>query len=494
MTIRTFCLSLSVLLASSAAARAQEALPPATSDMATPVPVPMELLQVKPGGLTADQAAARAAATSWNARAAQDNLAGAAARLDQAWAAFLPRLTGTGRYSRLSDLTPPTFGGGSLVGSTAPPGTVFTPANLQGGQYFFAAVGLSFPLVLDNWLMQASITVPLSDYLLRINQSYTAATHSQDAARWDLASARAKSASDGRVAYYTWLRARGAVVVATQALDDQKTHLRDARNQFAAGNASKADVLRAETAVAAADLALERARNLAELTDKQLRVAVHARDDETLSPGEDLESAPPPVAGSRKQMTAEALAARPEVKSADANAAATHDQAQAARAGRWPSVSAFADGIYANPNPRRFPQQNEWFPTWDVGAQLVWSPNDVLLANGATADIESRAAAIEAGAHALRDGIEVEVTQAWQAVREADFAIESSARELASAQEAYRVARELFNNGRGTSTTLTDAETELTRSRLDGLNAKVDARVARIRLDHALGRDAHAPQ
>jgi outer membrane protein TolC len=40
-----------------------------------------------------------------------------------------------------------------------------------------------------------------------------------------------------------------------------------------------------------------------------------------------------------------------------------------------------------------------------------------------------------------------------------------------------------------TSTTLTDAETELTRARLQTVNARVDARVARVRLDHALGRD-----
>ena len=52
--------------------------------------------------------------------------------------------------------------------------------------------------------------------------------------------------------------------------------------------------------------------------------------------------------------------------------------------------------------------------------------------------------------------------------------------------------RELFNNGRGTSTTLTDAESDLTRARLTLLNARADARIARIRLDHALGRDVHA--
>jgi outer membrane protein TolC len=452
------------------------------------VPVPTELLAVSPGGLTADRVGERAGATSWNARAAEENLRGAAARVDEAWSAFLPRLTGVAKYTRLSGFTPPTIG-------LFPPGFC---AGASGAQAQIcsalgpAANGFAFPLVLNQWLLQAGIVVPISDYFFRIDQSYTSATRSQDAARWDIVTQRTASVANGKAAYYTWLRARGAVIVAVQALNDQRTHLRDARNQFAVGNASKADVLRAETAVSSAELAVERAKNLADLSEKQLRVAMHASDDEALSLGESLEGPLPPVEGNLKQMTAEALTSRPEIKSADANADAARQQADAAKAGRYPNLSAFADGILGNPNPRVFPPSQDWFGTWDLGAQLTWSPNDIPLAGGSVRDYESRAAAIEANKGNVRDGIEVEVTQALQAVREADFAIESSTREQASAEEAYRVARELFNNGRGTSTTLTDAETDLTRSRLDLLNAKADARVARVRLDHALGRDVAA--
>jgi outer membrane protein TolC len=467
-----------------------------TATDATPLPVPTELLQVHPGGITADQVGVRAAATSWNAKASEETLRGAAARVDEAWAAFLPRLTGLGKYTRLSGFNPPVISfvppGASLpVSSIPPPG--IPPMVIGSADLSPLAVPIAFPIVLDNWLLQASLTVPISDYFLRLDQNYTAATRSQDAAHWDIVAARAGSSTNGQVAYYTWLRARGAVVVAVQALNDQRTHLRDARNQFTVGNASKADVLRAETAAAAAELALERAKNLSDLSEKQLRVAIHARDDEATLPGEDLEAPVAPLQGNLKQFTLEALSGRPEVKSADANAAAAHEQAAAARAGRYPSLSAFADAIEANPNPRFFPAKGEFKATWDLGAQLTWSPNDVLVANGAATDAESRASAIVANKNNVRDGIEVEVTQAWQGVHEADFAIDASTRELASAQEAYRVARELFNNGRGTSTTLTDAETDLTRARLDLLNAKADVRIARIRLVHALGRDARAP-
>ena len=280
----------------------------------------------------------------------------------------------------------------------------------RGTTLLSAPANFSFPFfVLDNWLLQATLSIPISDYFLRIDQNYTAATHSQEAARWDVVTARAASEANGRIAYYTWLNARGAVIVAVQALNDQKTHLRDARNQFAAGNASKADVLRAETAMASAELALERAKNLADLSEKQLRVAMHAPEGEALTPGENLDAAVPPVQGNLKQMTLEALSSRPEIKSADANAAAAHEHASAAKAQRWPVLSAFGDGILGNPNPRYIPPTNVWNTTWDLGAQVTWSPNDVLTANGNIHDLESRVAAIEANKNVTRDNIEVEV-------------------------------------------------------------------------------------
>jgi outer membrane protein TolC len=448
----------------------EAAAPVTTGDDTTLSRVPTELVEVQPGGVTAEQAGVRSAATSWNAKASLESLHGAEARVDEAWAAFLPRLSGIAQYKRLSNFSNPPF-------FTLPPGF---PNTINTSVAFFQV---------NNWLLQGTLTVPVSDYFLSIGQKYTAATRSEEAARWDLLGARAGSLSNGKIEYYTWLRNRGAVIVAVQSLNDQKTHLRDARNQFAVGNASKADVLRAETAVAAAELTVEQATNLSDVTEKQLRVDMHLSEGASLLPGEDLETAVPPFQGNLQAMTVEALSARPEIKSADANAAAAHEQSVAARAGRWPVLSAFGDGIYGNPNPRVVPPEQRWFGTWDFGAQVTWSPNDVLVANGSVNDFESRAANIEANKGNTRDGITVEVQQDWQGVREADFAVVSSTRQLASAEEAYRVQRELFNNGRGTSTTLTDAETDLTRARLTLLNARADARIARVRLDHALGRD-----
>jgi outer membrane protein TolC len=430
---------------------------------------PTDLLKATAGGLTADRVAERAITTSFTAKASEEALRAAAARVDASWALFLPRLSGLARYTRLSEFEVPDI--------TFAPGVVISGKTLA-------------PPIFNNWTFQGTIAVPISDYFLRISQQYSSAGLSRDAARYDLAAARAKAGADGRSAYYTLLRARGSQVVATQALEDQKTHATDAKNVFTVGRASKADVLRAETAVASAELVLERTKNLVELTEKQIRIAMHEDIDQPIVIGEGLEAPLPSFQGNLQQLAAEAVSARMELKSLDASVEAAKKTSSATFNAMFPQATAVANVLGANPNPRRFPARDEFFPTWDLSLQVTWSPNDILIYRSQAAAIDGQAAQLEAQRGAVRDGIQLEVTQAYQQMKEAEFAIETSKRELTSAQEAYRVAHELFINGSATSTTLTDAETELTRARLDLLNAQVDVRIARVRLDHAVGRDA----
>ena len=248
-------------------------------------------------------------------------------------------------------------------------------------------------------------------------------------------------------------------------------------------------MLRAETNVASAELAVVTAENQADLAETQMRIALHAPPERRLVPGEGLDGNPAPFQGSLRALVDEGMAARFEVKSILKNAEAARKTASVQKANRYPVVSAFGDAIYADPNARLFPAQQKFFPTWDLGLQATWAPNDILTANGNAADYDARAAALEAQAQVTREGIEVEITQSWQGLKQAEFALGSTARELASAEEAYRVARELFNNGRGTSTTLTDAERDLAGARIDALNARVNARIAHVKLEHAVGRD-----
>src|SRR5262249_13991715 len=101
---------------------------------------------------------------------------------------------------------------------------------------------------------------------------------------------------------------------------------------------------------------------------------------------------------------------------------------------------------------------------------------------------QARAEEAQARRRGAEDSIRTEVAQNWQALQDARAAAQWSRRSLLSAEEAYRVRRELFQNGRASNVELTDAETDLTSSRFR-VDAEIDLRIAAVRLTHATGRD-----
>jgi outer membrane protein len=438
-----------------------------------------------PGGLTADEVARRAKDTSPIALAQRQALVAAEARLDEALVAYYPRLTLIGRYTRLSPIEQPpiSFGGGGAGGMGGMGGA--------GGAGNGSSAALVFPVYLNQYLLQAGLTIPLSDYILKTSHSYAAASHSVRAAKLDEGAARLQAAVNGRTLYYNWLRAVAQVTVSQRSLDNARGHLADARNSFEAGTVSKADVLAVESQVANAELVLARAQNVARVTEEQIRVAMHDTGMQPYAVGEDLgaEVTSPLLTANLGALTSDAFSRRLEIRALDANASAAKEQASAAKGSYYPSVSAFADLYAQQPNQRYFPPPAELKATWDVGAQITWSPNDALLGGGARAEAQARAAQIEAQKASIIDNVRLEVIQAYQAVQEAQIAIQTSTRGQIAAEEAYRVRRELFKNGRATSVELTDTEVQLITASLNSINARANLRAALAQLQHATGRD-----
>jgi outer membrane protein TolC len=436
----------------------------------------------RPGGLTADRVATRAMRTSFDVRARHEELNAAAAAVDQALVQYIPRITVSARYARLSPLNPPSLG--SLV--VAAPGTPNGPI-APDTPLFNAPFTVPFPL--NSATFQASLTVPLSDYLLRISQQHAAATHSRRAAELNERASRAHAAFDARIAWWNLVRARLGAVIADQGVLQAREHEEDVRRLVNAGAASMADVVRVQSQVANAELLALRAHDLAEVVEDQVRTAMHL-DGGVIEIGDDVRVDVSPDANEEfAALYDQAMANRPEIQALTESIGSLREQVTVARAVAFPRLDAFADLISANPNPRVFPQNPVFTTTWDVGVSLSWSPNDV--ANGvfAARQTDARVATLEAQRSQIRDQLRAEVRGAFTALREARGAIRTTEAGLAAAEESYRVRRVLFHNGRATSVELTDAETDLTRARLESLNARVDLRTAIARLDHATGRD-----
>jgi outer membrane protein TolC len=416
------------------------------------------------GALTADQAASRAGGASPTVRRRAAEIAAAVAQAEAAGLARVPQVSAKLSYTRLSPIDP-----------------VLLPVG-----------GMNFAIEsLENaYLAQAQLVVPLSDYVLRYPKLIDAARLSAEVAKLGKRSSEVTAGQDARLAFYEWARAKLQVLISKRQLVQVQRTLEQVRALAEVQRLSRADLLRVESQEAQAEQVVDQLENLARLREEQLRLLIGAPAAEPLAIGEDIRA---DIAGTQAagldELVGTATHQRLEFKAIDTGIQAKESQRAAEQANLWPRLSAFAVADYANPNQRVFPQADEFRLTWSVGAQLTWTLNDALLSRTSDRRIRAETEELRADRENLERGTRIEVLAAQQAVVLAEHALATSQKGLTAAEESYRVRKELLNADRATALELVDAETELTRSRIAALNARVDLRVARAQLDHALGND-----
>jgi outer membrane protein TolC len=455
-------------------------------------------LAAQPGGLTPDDVARRAMRTRRSIRAKQADLRAAQARVDQALVSYFPRVTVAASYTRLSEVENAGLGGGALVGAQNEGllGTGPCPQNAaatcvvdsKGGPV--GAFSFSFPTVNNSFSLTAQLAVPISDYVLRISQGYAAASHALSAKELEVQAETLQVASDAKIAYFNWARAKGQAAVAEQSVEQARAHVDDAKIAQAAGIVSRADVLRIEAQVASAEQVRAEVQAFESVAAEQLRIVIQAQPSEALSLGIDvLSSDPGGTSEALDGLQRQALQRRLEIRALDETQHSLKNAVSLARAAYFPRVDAFAQYTYANPNQRIFPSVAEWNGTWEAGLRATWTINDTFTAMGSVAEAKARAEMVAEQKAALMEGLRMEVASALADLQKARASIEAANRGLIAAEESLRVRQLLFKTGRATSLDLVDAETEATRARLRRIDAHVGLFVAQTRLAHATGRD-----
>jgi len=416
------------------------------------------------GGLTAAQAAARAGAASPTVRRRVAELDAAVAQLQAAELARVPVVSGRASYTRLSHVAP----------FTIPVGP-----------------GVAIQSLENAYLAEAQLVIPLSDYVLRYPRLVDAARLGADAARLNKRSSELSAGEDARLAYYEWVRAKLQVLIAQRQLVQVQRTLDQVRALTEVQRLSRADLLRVESQEAQAEQVVDQLANLAALREEQLRLLIGAPVREPLAIGEDIRAdVAVGEAAQLDQLMTSAARQRLEFQVIDTGIQAKDSQRAAEQANLLPRLSAFGTADYADPNPRVFPQEDKFTFTWQIGAQLTWTLNDALISRTTDHRLRAEANELRADRENLEHGTRIEILAAQQAVAIAQRSLATSQKGLAAAEEGYRVRKELLDAERATAVELVDAETELTRARITALNARVDLRVARAQLDHAIGNDA----
>jgi outer membrane protein TolC len=422
------------------------------------------------GGITAQDAGRRAAETSVQAALEREKVLSAKNdRSKVIWDA-LPRLSLSGTYTRFSSIPQICF------------------PDTMGGQQCLD------PTPVNSYVLSASVNVPFTDYLLRMAHALRGAGDSEDAAALTEQATRAAAGAGAKLAYYDWVRARLQRVLAEQALDQARAQRVRVESLRSAGRAAEADLQQALAFQADAELTVSQADTLQVIAEQRLRTAVHAPPEEQLRVGENV-LAPFPGADEARsldELYREAESQRLELRAFDKGSAALERLQTIANTRALPRLEGFGNYSYANPNPRAFPQTNHWDDSWQVGVTLSWSPSDIGTGLTGAESARSQREQLQHQRTLALEAMRIDIASAYRALAQARVNVGTAEQGERAAVAALEARTRLEEQGMGTTLELIQAQTAQVQARLNLIDAHIALRVARVQLDHALGRDGAA--
>jgi outer membrane protein len=336
----------------------------------------------------------------------------------------------------------------------------------------------SFPMTNRNfWSSQVAVEQTIFD--LGTIARYQAAVLGKTATRLDVAQVRDNIFLNVSQGYFLVLRAEKMVIVAQQEVAQLQEHLRDARHLYEFGIVTFNDVLQAEVSLSDAEQRLIIAQNdvinLKSALNKLMGLPVPtpitlAEEDQLAAPVLDLE-----------QASEAALKQRSDLQAAINRIDQGQKNLTQARSGYLPRLFAQAGHTY---------QQNDsWLHDHQYFAifGMQWSLFSGLDTRAQVRQAGQRLEQLHLRKQDLSEQIRLDVQTAYLALKETAERIRVTQKAVAQGEENLRLNQERYREQVGTATDVIDAQTLLTRARVNYFSAHYDHQMAKAQMLWAVG-------
>lgn len=286
-------------------------------------------------------------------------------------------------------------------------------------------------------------------------------------------------------AFFGYLLAKEFVSVAEEAVNVAEENLKNVKNMYEVGMASKMDLLRSEVQLANLQPQLIQAKNnlnLAELGLKtllglDLSQEVEIRGELTYEPFE------PEV----DKCINQALFSRPEVRQMDFQLKMAGQSLKLARSEYLPTV-AIAGSYNFWADKFNF-KEGTWQNYYSVNLALTVPIFNGFRTSAKIGESKAMIRQIELTQKALGEAVKLEVRQAVLLIEEAKKSLLSQEKNIEQAKESLRIAQLNFSEGMATSLDVFAAEAAYSQARTNYAMALYDYSVALAQLEKAVGAD-----
>jgi outer membrane protein len=338
--------------------------------------------------------------------------------------------------------------------------------------------GVTFPQTNRNfWGNQTTIDQLLFDFWGTPSR-YLAAIKGHQASLLDTAQTRDDVFLTVAQGYFKTLRAQKMVEVAQQNVFDLKQHLKIAQDQYEFGVVTYNDVLQAQVSLADAEQNLIVAQtdfiNIRSALNKALMLPVSAatvlKDEKVVLQPQGLE-----------QATDVALQRRSDLKASQERIRQQEKVVTETRAQYFPQFSVQGGHFWQQNNSLL--HDNQWFVIFGMN----WNIFSGLDTKAAVSQAKLKVNQLQEQNKDLNEQVRLDVQTAYLKIKETVDRIRTTETAVTQGVENLRLNEERYRESVGTATDVIDAETLLTRTRVNYWTAVYDHQMAKAEMLWAIG-------
>lgn len=344
----------------------------------------------------------------------------------------------------------------------------------------FDVARLNSPEAIDNFNFRAQITQPVWNGGREVI-GYRRAKLGAEAADKSVERARQQTVFQAVQTYYGVELAVEYVKVADKAVETTEGHMKLAQSFYDQGMLIGSEVLQAKVRLAEVKEMLIKARNREATAKAGLNMVLARPQDTPFDAAEPLAYREFPGTLAEFQKTAEA--GRPDLAAVETGVRNMEEGVKYAKAGYYPNLN--LTGRYELDDRDIFRGRGD---SYTVMAMASWNVFDGMLTTNSVREANAELNSAGYGLKAMRDGVLFEVRQAYNDMDEARQRINVMSGAVEEGEESLRIIQKRFAAGMAKTLDVLDAETALTRARVNRAQALYDHNVAVARLKLAMGR------
>jgi outer membrane protein len=289
-------------------------------------------------------------------------------------------------------------------------------------------------------------------------------------------------------------KAQRALATVGEQVDVDLAQLARAKAMLEAGVSKLSDVAQAERNLATDRIALTQQESIARSTKRQLSLAIGRSSADEIEISVPEEPLPTDELPPRNELVTTALEARPDLVRTRASLDAIRKNVGIAAAAHYPSVGLFANYSKQSRRPDRvFNDPTENYVA-ALGLSLQWNLFNGRLTTSEVERAEIELTKLEATYEEQQRIASADVEERLERLIYAYRIFKLSVDSIRAGEEAVRLARGLYAEGRATALELRDAELALTQQKLSEIQARIDVEIALEELRRAVGGELSWPK